>query len=85
MSNIEQTVDTLRFSLLLMSNGISILKVERDGEDGLFVTFSDGTITAYVAEELLELRPHRESVAYLSRSRLEFRAKARHSRTVKGH
>jgi hypothetical protein len=25
---------------------------------GLIVTFSDGTTTAYVAEELLEIRPH---------------------------
>ena len=29
-------------------------------DDGLIVTLSDGTHTAYVVEELLELRPHRE-------------------------
>jgi hypothetical protein len=34
-----------------------ILNVERDGDDGLLVAFADGTIGAYVAEELLELRP----------------------------
>ena len=30
-----------------------ILKVEKDGEDGLIVTFSDGTTAGYVVEELL--------------------------------
>ena len=45
---------------LPMAEPIQILTVERDGEDGLLVTFSDGTIAGYVAEELLELRPHRE-------------------------
>src|SRR5450755_4320739 len=34
-----------------------ILKVEKDGEDGLIVTFSDGTTAGYVVEELLGLRP----------------------------
>jgi hypothetical protein len=43
-----------------MREPIQIVTVERDGEDGLLVTFSDGTIAGYVAEELLELRPHRE-------------------------
>jgi hypothetical protein len=43
-----------------MEEPIQILTVERDGEDGLFVTFSDGTMAGYVAEELLELRPFRE-------------------------
>jgi hypothetical protein len=45
-----------------MAEPVQILTVERDGEDGLIVTFSDGTIAGYVAEELLELRPHREPV-----------------------
>jgi len=31
-----------------------------DGEDGLILTFSDGTTAAYVIEELVELRPCRE-------------------------
>jgi hypothetical protein len=39
-----------------------ILKVELDRNDGLIVTFSDGTTAGYVAEELIDLRPHRETV-----------------------
>jgi hypothetical protein len=39
-----------------------ILNAERDDDDGLLVAFSDGTIGAYVVEELLELRPIREKV-----------------------
>ncbi|MGD0347464.1 MAG: hypothetical protein ABSA85_11950 [Terracidiphilus sp.] len=45
-----------------MTQDIKILKVEKDGEDGLIVTFSDGTIGGYVVEELLSLRPIREAV-----------------------
>ncbi|MGB6690475.1 MAG: hypothetical protein WBE76_21785 [Terracidiphilus sp.] len=45
-----------------MAETIWILTVERDGDDGLIVTFSDGTTGAYVVEELLELRPIRERV-----------------------
>lgn len=45
-----------------MAKPIQILTVELDGEDGLLVTFSDGTTAGYVTEELLELRPHREPV-----------------------
>jgi hypothetical protein len=45
-----------------MAELIQILTLERDGEDGLLVTFSDGTTAGYVTEELLELRPHREPV-----------------------
>jgi hypothetical protein len=44
-----------------MSKHIQILNVEKDGEDGLTVTFSDGTIGGYVVEELLLLRPIRET------------------------
>jgi hypothetical protein len=43
-----------------MAEPISILTAEHDGDDGLIVTFSDGTTGAYVVEELLELRPIRE-------------------------
>ena len=43
-----------------MANNIGILSVEQDGEDGLIVKFTDGTMGAYVGEELLELRPCRE-------------------------
>jgi hypothetical protein len=41
-------------------NDIRILSVEKDGEDGMIVAFSDGTTGAYVVEELLELRPCRQ-------------------------
>lgn len=40
-----------------MESQIWVLTAERDGDDGLIVTFSDGTTGAYVVEELLELRP----------------------------
>ncbi|HTG17453.1 MAG TPA: hypothetical protein VK747_19545 [Blastocatellia bacterium] len=43
-----------------MAELIQVLTVEKDEDDGLIVTFSDGTTAGYVAEELLELRPHRE-------------------------
>ncbi|MDP9050800.1 MAG: hypothetical protein M3O31_08775 [Acidobacteriota bacterium] len=44
---------------LQMRNSIQILTVGPD-DDGLVITFSDGTTAGYVVEELLELRPHRE-------------------------
>jgi hypothetical protein len=43
-----------------MPDETRILKVEMDSDDGLLVTFSDGTRAGYVVEELLLLRPHRE-------------------------
>jgi hypothetical protein len=49
----------------VMVNSIKIVKVEQDGDDGVLVTFSDGTIAGYVVEELLELRPRREPVTPL--------------------
>jgi hypothetical protein len=39
---------------------VRILSAEMDGDDGVLVRFSDGTIAGYVAEELLRLRPARE-------------------------
>jgi hypothetical protein len=45
-----------------MAEEIHILTVEKDGEDGLIVTFSDGTVAGYVVEELLLLRPLRERI-----------------------
>jgi hypothetical protein len=39
---------------------VRILSAEKDGDDGILVRFSDGTVTGYVAEELLRLRPARE-------------------------
>lgn len=43
-------------------NAVEIVNVEQDGSDGILVTFSDGTIAGYVAEELIELRPVRDTV-----------------------
>jgi hypothetical protein len=48
-----------------MASQIQILSTEKDGTDGLIVTFTDGTVGAYVAEELLELRPCRGQVSEL--------------------
>lgn len=45
-----------------MDEKIHIRKVEKDGDDGLIVTFSDGTVGGYVVEELLLMRPLRETV-----------------------
>ena len=45
-----------------MSERILIETVVRDGDDGLIVTFTDGTTAGYVSEEMLELRPWRESI-----------------------
>jgi hypothetical protein len=41
---------------------VHIVNLEQDGPDGILVTFSDGTIAGYVAEELIGLRPVREKV-----------------------
>ena len=45
-----------------MKDKIHLLAVELDGHDGLIATFSDGTTSGYVVEELVELRPVRERV-----------------------
>lgn len=45
-----------------MTSDIQVASVEMDDQDGIIVTFSDGTITGYVVEELLELRPYREPI-----------------------
>ena len=47
-------------------NAIQVVNVEQDGTDGILVTFSDGTIAGYVAEELIDLRPVRERVSLSS-------------------
>lgn len=49
-------------TLTVMAGLVTIVDVEKDGEDGVIVTFSDGTTGGYVAEELLFLRPIREAV-----------------------
>src|ERR1035441_8319209 len=59
MCNMQQLAVWPRSTLPDMA-GIGIVSVERDGEDGLIVTFTDGTTGAYLAGELLELRPCRE-------------------------
>jgi hypothetical protein len=38
------------------------VKAEQDGQDGILVTFSDGTNAGYVVKELIKLRPVREKV-----------------------
>jgi thiamine phosphate synthase YjbQ (UPF0047 family) len=50
----------MKRTLLPMRSLIKIVSVERDGDDGLVVLFSDGTTGAFVVEELLELRPQRD-------------------------
>jgi hypothetical protein len=59
--------DRVRRKLAPMISEINIIHVEEDGPDGIAVMFSDGTFGAYVVEELLELRPHRETVQVESR------------------
>ena len=61
MSNSIQAASLFTGTVFSMTNPIKILTSKLDGEDGLVVTFSDGTCGAYVVEELLDLRPHRES------------------------
>ena len=62
VSNAGRLAAWQRGILFAMGNEIHILKVEKDGEDGLIVTFSDGTTCGYVVAELLEMRPIREAV-----------------------
>jgi len=62
MSRIEQTCRRRASTITLMAQGIHILTADRDGEDGVIVTFSDGTTGGYVVEELLALRPFRERI-----------------------
>ena len=50
-----------------MDDMISLIGVRLDGVDGVIIDFSDGTTAAYVAEELLDLRPFRESTTFASR------------------
>jgi hypothetical protein len=51
-----------------MAHEIQIMSVENDNGDGVIVTFSDGTISAFIVDELLELRPHRETVGKTANS-----------------
>jgi hypothetical protein len=63
VSNLAQSSIPFICTVAAMNKEIQMLTVELDGNDGLIVTFSDGTIGAYVIEELLILRPIRERVA----------------------
>jgi hypothetical protein len=54
------TTEPFRSKVVCMADEIKISRVERDGDDGITVTFSDGTQGDYVVEELLDLRPRRE-------------------------
>ena len=60
LSRIEQPAARHRLTLLPMRDQMRIPKVEKDGDDGLIVIFSDGTTAGYGVEELLSLRPNRE-------------------------
>ncbi len=63
MSNtIQNSVVNQEYITRMTATTIRILTTELDGDDGLIVTFSDGTTGAYVIEELLELRPIRQRV-----------------------
>jgi hypothetical protein len=62
LSKMEQPSNRRPGKVSFMPQQIRILSVERDGDDGLIVTFSDGTSAAYVVEELIELRPGREPI-----------------------
>ena len=46
-----------------MESRVRILKVAKDEDDSVIMTFSDGTWAAYLVEELIELRPHSEPVS----------------------
>jgi hypothetical protein len=59
---LHQMTTNVRPKLIIPDATIDILKIEQDSVDGVLVTFSDGTIAGYVTEELLQLRPVRESV-----------------------
>jgi hypothetical protein len=45
-----------------MAIGIHVVGVEKGGEGGVVVTYSDGTVAGYIVEELLLLRPIRETI-----------------------
>jgi len=45
-----------------MKTQIDVIEVERIEGCGILVTFSDGTLAAYVAEELRALRPYRAPI-----------------------
>ena len=56
----KKEIRTLPLAEPIVDNPIQISAVELDGNDGVFVMYSDGTTSGYVIEELLALRPYRE-------------------------
>ena len=62
VSEIGQVEVWQRDRLTAMVKKIHVVRVEQGGEDGVVVTFSDGTVAGYVVEELLSLRPIRETL-----------------------
>ena len=68
-----------------MKTSITILSVELDGKDGVFLTFSDGTKAGYVVEELLALRPYRESAQNAARPIVGLGAVDQTSGALTGH
>ena len=60
MSKIGQFYRPVLANLLPMASPVTILTVDLDGDDGIIVTFSDGTMAGYVVEELMLLRPKRD-------------------------
>jgi hypothetical protein len=46
---------------MTMVDQVEILTTALNAGYGLIVTFSDGTIAYYVVEELLDLRPYRDT------------------------
>lgn len=66
MCNFELPPISQRTSLHEMDTKTHISKIELDSDDGFLVTFSDGTSAGYVVEELLMLRPARESVPVMA-------------------
>jgi hypothetical protein len=59
LSNTGHSTVWLKGTLPVMTRKMEIARVEQDVDDGLIVTFSDGTTAGYVIEELLELGPCR--------------------------
>ena len=55
-----------------MAYPIKILTAEIEYPEGLILTFSDGTTAAFLVEEMLELRPHREPTVYAHETAEEY-------------
>ena len=70
LSRMKQSGNRVSGKVRFMRKRIMIMTAERDGDDGLIVTFPDGTTAGYVVEELLVLRPRRERTEIKERSRL---------------